>query len=216
MQLYTDRSDAGRKLSEFLSQYNESRNTVVLGLPRGGVVVAYEIAKLLHLDLDVFLVRKLGVPYQPELAMGAIAEGGEKFLNEDVVSIVGVSQKQIDQIAEEEYAELKRRLARYRENRQALQIKDNIVIIADDGLATGATMKAAVRAIRKQSPQKIVVAVPVGASSTVAQLKAEADEVICPRQPENFMAVGMWYEQFEQTQDQEVVDLLKKSRIKRE
>lgn len=212
MERFRDRSEAGRKLAEFLRGYAGSENTLVLGLPRGGVVVAYEIASALKVDLDVFLVRKLGAPYQPELAMGAIAEGGVRLLNEDVVGFLSISDSEIDRVAEEELAELRRRQGRYRGGEPAKEISGKTVIVTDDGLATGATMKAAIKGIRVRKPEKIIAAVPVGAPSTVKQVAQMADEVICPRQPQSFMAVGMWYEEFDQTSDQEVVDLLERSR----
>ncbi|MFP4242264.1 MAG: phosphoribosyltransferase [Chitinispirillaceae bacterium] len=205
---FENREEAGRVLAGFLEEYAGCSDTLVVGLPRGGVVVAYEIAKALGVDLDVFLVRKLGAPYQPELAIGAIAEGGVKLLNEDVVGFLSLSERDIDRVAEEEYTELKRRQKRFRNGQPAKEIRDKRVIVADDGLATGATMKAAVKGLRVKQPEKIIVAVPVGAPSTVKQLMGMADEVICPNQPENFMAVGMWYEHFEQTTDEEVMDLL--------
>ncbi|MFW5813672.1 MAG: phosphoribosyltransferase [Fibrobacterota bacterium] len=209
---FQNRGEAGRLLAGFLEGYAGSEDTLVLGLPRGGVVVAYEIASVLKVDLDVFLVRKLGAPYQPELAMGAIAEGGVRLLNEDVVSFLSVSDEEIDSVAEEELAELRRRQGRYRGKEPAKEIRGRTVIVADDGLATGATMKAAIKGIRVRKPEKIIVAVPVGAPSTVKQVGEMADEVICPRQPENFMAVGMWYEEFDQTSDREVIELLERSR----
>jgi putative phosphoribosyl transferase len=180
-------------------------------LPRGGVVVAYEIAQLLHVPLDVYLVRKLGAPGQPELAIGAIAENGAVFLNDSIISILGVTEKEINSLIEFETLELQRRRTLYREGLPLLQFDRKTVIVVDDGLATGASMKVALRAIKQQNPSWVVVAVPVGAPSTVHELSFSADEVVCLITPEPMMAVGTWYENFEQVKDVEVKTLLRKS-----
>jgi predicted phosphoribosyltransferase len=181
---------------------------VVLALPRGGVPVAYEIARALDAPLDVFLVRKLGVPGRRELAMGAIASGGVRVLSPDVVSWYGIPDAVIDEVARDEQAELERRERAYREGRMPLELRDRVVLLVDDGLATGASMKAAVEAVRAHAPSRIVVAVPVGAPDTCRELEDVADEIVCARAPEFFSAVGQWYVDFSQTTDQEVRDLL--------
>jgi len=210
VQPYLDRKDAGRKLAQQLEKYRFSPDVLVLGLPKGGVVVAGEIASTLDTELDVFLVRKLGTPGQPELAMGAIAEGGVLLLNESVVQYLSISRETIERTAKEELIELERREKLYRNGRPAPRIGGRPVIIVDDGVATGATMKVAIRALQRREPSKIVVAVPVGSSSTCLEIKAMADEVVCPMTPEPFMAVGNWYSDFEQTTDAEVAGILER------
>jgi predicted phosphoribosyltransferase len=206
--LFTDRSEAGRVLAARLGRYAGRDDVVVLALPRGGVPVGYEVARALGAPLDVFLVRKLGVPGHEELAMGAIASGGVRVLNEDVIRALGLPPEAIDAVAEMEQAEMARREQAYRDGRPFPNVRDRIVILVDDGLATGSTMRAAVAALRQMGPGWIVVAVPVGAADTCRDLRSEADEVVCARQPEPFFAVGAWYRDFSQTTDEEVRELL--------
>ena len=182
---------------------------LVLGLPRGGVPVASGVAQALGAPLDVFVVRKLGVPGHEELAMGAIATGGVRVLNRDVLDYVPVSERIIESVAAREQLELERRERAFRGEKPPLDVRGRSVIVVDDGLATGSTMRAAVRALRQMEPRIIVVAVPVGAPSTCRELQSEADDVICLRTPERFEAVGLWYDDFEQTTDEEVRELLK-------
>jgi predicted phosphoribosyltransferase len=206
--LFHDRADAGRVLAGRLAHYAGRRDVIVLALPRGGVPVAFEVAQALRAPLDVFLVRKLGVPGQRELAMGALATGGVRVLNEDVVNALGIPDEVIDAVAAEEQDELGRREHEYRGDRPPPDVRGRVVILIDDGLATGSTMRAAVAALRRQGPARIVVAVPVGAPETCADLAEEADEVVCARTPEPFYAVGRWYDDFSQTTDEEVRELL--------
>jgi putative phosphoribosyl transferase len=205
--LLRDRRHAGRQLAERL-RHLEGQDVVVLALPRGGVPVAYEIAVALGAPLDVFIVRKLGVPGHEELAMGAIASGGVQVLNEDVVQAVQAGASEIEGVARRERAELARREQAYRPGRPPLEVRGRTAVLVDDGLATGASMRAAVAALRRMEPAAIVVAVPVGAPETCAAIRAEADEVVCGAMPEPFWAVGRWYEDFTQTEDDEVRDLL--------
>jgi predicted phosphoribosyltransferase len=206
--LFFDRTDAGRKLARALAGYAGRDDVRVLGLPRGGVPVAFEVAQALHAPLDVFIVRKLGVPSQPELAMGAVASGGMRVLNDEVVGQLDIPESIILRVAAAEQLEIERRERRYREGRPAPQLAGKIVILIDDGLATGSTMRAAVRAVRLQQPISTLVAVPVAAASTCAALRREADEVVCLATPEPFFAVGQWYRDFDQTSDEQVHDLL--------
>jgi len=210
-QAFIDRRDAGRVLALRLPKYRGRDDVVVLALPRGGVPVAYEVASALGVPMDVFLVRKLGTPGHRELAMGAIASGGVRVLNEDVVQWYGISDSAIERIAREEQEELERRERAYRGNRPAPDLTAKIVILIDDGLATGSTMRAAAQAMRAHRPARVVIAVPVGAPQTCAELAAVADEVICARMPEPFSAVGQWYLNFDQIDDDEVRELLQKS-----
>src|ERR1700704_436499 len=206
--MFIARADAGRILAEKLDKYAGREDVIVLGLPRGGVPVAYEIAKRLRALLDVFTVRKLGVPGFEELAAGAIASGGVGVLNEDVMRAIPHADELIEAVTAREAAELERREQIYREGRPPPELRDRIVILVDDGLATGATMRAAVKALRQGGAAKIVVAVPVGPSDTCRELAEEADEVVCASAPEFFQAVGQYYEDFSQTSDEEVRDLL--------
>jgi len=206
--IFRNRSDAGRKLAARLAAYRDNPDVLVLGLPRGGVPVAFEVAQALHAPLDVFLVRKLGVPGHEELAMGAIASGGVRVLNEEVLQALPIPQRVIDAVAAEESRELDRRERLYRGAREPPDVRDRIVILVDDGLATGSTMRAAVKALRQLHPARIVVAVPVGAPETCAELQLEADEAICATTPDPFYAVGNWYADFEPTSDEEVQALL--------
>ena len=208
MNPYYDRTEAGRQLAGHLMHYADRPDVLVLGLPRGGVAVAHEVARELHVLLDIFLVRKLGVPGHEELALGAIASGGVRVLNADLVKSLGISEKTIDEIAAEEERELKRREKLYRGERAPVDVRGRIIILVDDGLATGATMRAAVAALQRQHPARIVVAVPVAARDTCADFAEEVDEVICAKMPDPFMAVGLWYEHFPQLTDEEVRELL--------
>ena len=208
---FTDRRHAGRVLASRLTKYAGRNDVIVLALPRGGVPVASEVASALSAPMDVFLVRKLGTPGHRELAMGAIASGGVRVVNEDVVQWYGISEAAIDRIAREEQEELKRRERAYRDDRPAPDLTNKIVVLIDDGLATGSTMRAAAQAVQAHRPARVVIAVPVGAPQTCAELAVCADEVICARMPEPFSAVGQWYLNFEQTDDAEVRELLQKS-----
>jgi putative phosphoribosyl transferase len=206
--IFRDRVDAGRRLAEKLEQYAGRSDVIVLALPRGGVPVGYEVARALGAPLDVFLVRKLGVPGREELAMGAIASGGVRVLNEDVVSELGIPQHWVDIVAARELEELRRREAAYRDGRPAPDVRAKTVILVDDGLATGASMRAGVAALRKLGPARIVVAVPVGAAQTCDEFRDVADEIVCAETPDPFYAVGSWYSDFDQTTDEEVRELL--------
>lgn len=208
MVLFRDRADAGRILAGKLTAYANRPDVLVLALPRGGVPVAYEVAQALHAPLDVFLVRKLGLPGQEELAMGAIASGGTRVLNEEVIGKLNVSEQVIETVAAEEQRELSRREHDYRDRRPPPDVRGRTVILVDDGLATGSTMRAAVAALRRRGPSRIIVAVPVGAPDICAELQKEADEVVCAQMPEHFYAVGAWYDDFSQTSDEEVRHLL--------
>jgi putative phosphoribosyl transferase len=210
-QPYRDRHHAGVELAERLEHLNGRKDIVVLALPRGGVPVAYEVARALDVPLDVFLVRKLGVPGHPELAMGAIASGGVRVVSPDVLSWYGIPDHVIDAVARKEQAELERRERAYREGRVPVHLQDRVVLLVDDGLATGASMRAAVEAVRAQHPSRIIVAVPVGAPDTCREFEDLADEVVCARSPEFFAAVGEWYLDFSQTTDEEVRELLQKA-----
>ncbi len=209
---FRDRAEAGRQLAALLSGYAHRPDLLVLALPRGGVPVAYEVARALDAPLDVFLVRKLGVPGHEELAMGAIASGGVRVLNDDVVESLRLPLSIIDQVTAREQEELQRRERAYRGDRPPPDAQGRTVILVDDGLATGSTMRAAAAAVRRQQPARIVVAVPVAAASTCDTLRAEVDEVVCVLAPEPFYAVGIWYEDFSQTTDDEVRDLLARAR----
>ena len=212
---FADRRDAGRVLASSLRKYAGRNDVIVLALPRGGVPVAYEVATSLGAPLDVFLVRKLGTPGHRELAMGAIASGGVRVLNDEVVHWYGISDAAIESVAREEAEELARREREYRDERPAPVLTNRIVILVDDGLATGSTMRAAAQAVRVQSPAAVVVAVPVGSRQTCMELSPLVDEVICARMPEPFAAVGQWYLDFHQTEDSEVRELLNKVQLVR-
>jgi putative phosphoribosyl transferase len=209
--LFQDRTEAGRLLAEQLKKYENRPDVLVLGLPRGGVPVAYEVAKALNAPLDVFMVRKLGVPGYEELAMGAIATGGIRVLNDDVVRQLNIPMDVIDAVAAEQEKELERRERLYRGDRPAPDSRGKTVIVVDDGLATGSTMKVALSALRHQQPKKLVVAVPTAPQETCESLRNIADEVVCSVTPEPFMAVGTWYRRFDQTTDDEVRDLIKRA-----
>jgi predicted phosphoribosyltransferase len=209
---FRDRAEAGRFLARRLGKYARRDDVVVLGLPRGGVPVAYEVACALGAPLEIFLVRKLGVPGHEELAMGAIASGGVRVLNEEVVRTLGIDAGSIERAAADEGEELRRREELYRGGAVPLDLRGRTAILVDDGLATGSTMRAAAQAVRALGPERVVVAVPVAAESTCEELAREADEVVCPRTPDPFFAVGIWYDDFGQTTDDEVRALLDQAR----
>jgi predicted phosphoribosyltransferase len=213
--LFKDRRDAGRQLATKLTQYAGRDDVVVLALPRGGVPVAHEIAEKLNAPLDVFIVRKLGVPAYEELAMGAIASGGVRVLNDEVIRKLRITPEMIESVAGDEERELTRREIQYRGDRAPVEASGKIVILVDDGLATGASMRAGVRALRQYHPAKIIVAVPVGAPETCKQFENEADEGVCGKTPSNFAAVGAWYLDFRQTTDEEVSEFLDNTAHKR-
>ena len=208
---FRDRREAGRHLVSKLGAYAGRSDVIVLALPRGGVPVAYEVAHALGAPLDVFLVRKLGVPGQEELAMGALASGDVRVLNEDVVRMLGIPPAMIDAVAARERAELARREAAYRGARPPVDVRGRTAILVDDGLATGATMRAAAAALRQQGPLRLVIAVPLAAPETCHTLAAEVDEIVCAMTPEPFYSVGLWYDDFSQTSDEEVRDLLEQA-----
>jgi putative phosphoribosyl transferase len=207
---YQNRSEAGRALAEALQPYANRLDVLVLALPRGGVPVAYEVAKALGAPLDLMLVGKLGLPGHEELAMGAIATGGIRVLNAEIIQGLAVSEAEIERITAAEWQELQRRERAYRDDRAGPEVHGRCVILIDDGLATGATMQAAVAAIRPQGPAEVVVAIPVAPADTVALLRDQADAVICPATPEPFLGVGWWYEDFAQNTDAEVRHLLRR------
>lgn len=211
MDRFANRREAGRALAQSLDSYADDPNTVVLALPRGGVPVAFEISRELHLPLDVFIVRKLGVPGYEELAMGAIASGGARVLNNDVIRRLKVSEGQIQAAIAREEAELDRREHEYRGDLPPTEVRNKRVILVDDGLATGATMRAAVRALQQKGAAQIVVAVPVGARDSCDRIGKEGVDIVCEMQPHDFHAVGAWYEDFSQTSDEEVCELLSES-----
>lgn len=208
---FKDRIEAGRLLADKLVSYAGREDVIVLALPRGGVPVAFEVASRLKAPLDVFVVRKLGVPWQEELAMGAIATGGVHVLNEDVVKGLRISDEQIAAVEAVEQKELERRELVYRANRPALEVQGRTVILVDDGIATGTTMRAAIAALHKLRPARLVVAVAVAARSTCEELEPEVDDVVCVAAPEMFYAVGLWYDHFPQTSDEEVRSLLERA-----
>ena len=206
--LFEDRFEAGRLLASKLEEFTNRNDVVVLALPRGGVPVGYVVAQALHAPLDVFVVRKLGTPGQEELAMGALASGGITVLNREVIQALGIPQQTIDAVVAREQPELERREHEYRDGRSAADVQGRAVILVDDGLATGSSMRVAAKALRKKSAAKIVVAVPVASPSTCAEFESEVDKVICATTPEPFWAVGQWYRNFSQTSDEEVRELL--------
>lgn len=212
MHKYLNRKEAGRVLAEELKPFAKQSDVIVLALPRGGVPVAFEIAKALHAPLDVFIVRKLGVPGHAELAMGAIAAGGVTVLNDDVVYSLQISQEEIQAVKQKELQELERREKTYRGDEPFPNLQDKVVILVDDGIATGATMRAAIKALRQLKAEKIIVAVPVAANDTCEEMKKLTDGLICPLRPQQFYAVGAWYDDFLQTEDDEVFRLLKDAR----
>jgi putative phosphoribosyl transferase len=209
--LFRDRTDAGRQLAARLTRYAGRDDVTVLALPRGGVPVGFEVAQALDAPLDVFLVRKLGVPGREELAMGAIASGGVRVVNDMAVRALDLTPEMIEEAAEREGRELERRAQAYRDGRPAPEVSGRIVILVDDGLATGSTMRAAIEALRTLGPARVVVAVPVGSPDVCQAFREVADDVICAREPEPFYAVGAWYNDFTQTTDDEVRDLLQRA-----
>jgi len=211
---FQNRTEAGRRLAAALVRYAGRNDVLVLGLPRGGVPVAFEIASALDAPLDVFIVRKLGLPGHEEFGIGAIASGGMRIVDESVLRAYGVDADTLDQITTRELRELGGREQLYRDGRPFPAIENRIVILVDDGLATGSTMRAAVAALREKRPREIVVAVPVGARETCAAMAALADEIVCLETPDPFYAVGLWYMNFEQTEDEEVHDLLERAAAK--
>lgn len=208
MTQFRDRREAGKILAQRLQHYAGSADVVVLALPRGGVPVAYEVSRALHSPLDVFIVRKLGLPGREELAIGAIATGGIRVLNNDVIRLLNVPEEVIAFVAERERQELARRERDYRGDRPALELRDKVVILVDDGLATGASMRAAVQGLRALHPARIVVAVPTAAREICEAFRQEVDEIVCAMTPEPFDGVGRWYQDFQQTSDEEVRSLL--------
>jgi putative phosphoribosyl transferase len=210
---FHDRREAGQLLAQHLTTYKGRDDVLILALPRGGVPIAFEIARELKAPLDVFVVRKLGVPWHPELAMGAIGPGGVEVLNGDVVTAYNIPLHVIRVVAEREGQELQRRLEQYRGNRPFPNLHGHTVILVDDGLATGSTMKAAVQAVRQRQPRAVVVAVPVAAVSTCQEFRNEVADIVCLYTPVDFSAVGLWYEDFSQTTDEEVRQLLTESTV---
>jgi putative phosphoribosyl transferase len=208
MVLFKNRQDAGRQLAKALAAYQEKKECVAIGLPRGGVVVAYEVAKALNLPLDIICARKVGSPWNPELAIGAVTETGDGFYNTDIIEQFAIPQEYIRRESEKQKIEALRRLALYKKNRPAIDISGKIVILVDDGIATGATMKAAIESLKGKQVSKIIVAVPVSAPETLMEIKTQVDETICLESPYLFQAVGQFYEEFDQTTDEEVIELL--------
>jgi putative phosphoribosyl transferase len=213
--LFRDRIDAGRVLADRLTAYQD-QHAVVLGIPRGGVPVAAEVARRLDADLDIVVARKLGAPMQPELALGAVTADGETFLNKDLIALTGTTPEFLEAVTVAETAEARSREQRLRGGRFPVPVTGRVAILVDDGLATGATMRAAVRAVRKQEPAKLVVAVPVGSPAACAAVRREADDLVCPHEPDVFGAVGWFYEHFEPVDDVEVQRILAEALIERE
>jgi len=212
---FTDRTDAGRHLAKALAGY-KGQSAVVLALPRGGVPVAAEVASALDAPLDLVLVRKIGVPYQPELAMGAVVDGQHPVVvrNEDIISLSGVSEQQFNAVRDEQLAEIERRRKLYLGDRPHPEIAGRVVIVVDDGIATGATTRAALQAIRMRKPRKLVLAVPVAPTDTLAKLRGEADDIVCLEDYEDFGAIGLFYSDFTQVSDREVIDMLARHPVK--
>lgn len=208
MKVFSDRYAAGRELAAKLSAFSNRKDVLVLALPRGGVPVAYEVAKALRVQFDILVVRKLGLPRQPELAIGAIASGGARVLNDRVVRGLGIAPEVIERVADEEARELRRRERAYRGDRPPIDVQGKTVILVDDGMATGTTMRVAVDALRQLDPEHVVVAVPTGAHEACEALTTEADEVVCLDIPSPYVAVGRWFDDFSQTTDAEVRELL--------
>ncbi len=210
-QRFRDRTEAGQRLATKLAEYAHRPDVLILALPRGGVPVAFEVARALQAPLDVLIVRKLGVPGEEELAMGAIASGGVRVLNNDVVQMLASPDEVINKVAAREQHELERREHLYRGDRPTCEVRDRTVILVDDGIATGATMRAAVAAVKQLHPARIVMAVPVAASATCEEFAGQVDELVCVSRPESFFAVGFWYEHFPQTTDEQVRALLEQA-----
>ena len=211
MDKFIDRYEAGVILAKYLKDYANKPNVIILALPRGGVPVGYEIATALSAPLDVFIVRKLGLPGHEELAMGAIASGGTVFFNEPLMSQLNLDRLSIQNVVEKEREELVRREQLYRDSRSFPNLKEKIVILVDDGIATGSTMRAAIEALHNHKPKSIIIAVPVAAYSTCEEMTHLVEKIVCPLKPLHFYAVGLWYEHFPQISDDEVIELLKKS-----
>lgn len=211
MRKYRDRNEAGKRLADELARFKSEKDAVVLGLPRGGVPVAAEVARVLHARLGVFVVRKLGVPGNDEYAMGAIASGGIRLMNEDVVRSLGISEDQVAQVVEQETKNLRKREEAYLGKAAQPELEGKLVILVDDGIATGATVRVAIQALRKYRPRKIVVAVPVAPPESCRDLSREVEEVVCPLQPLHLGAVGLWYDDFSATTDEEVKQILVQS-----
>jgi len=210
---FASRIEAGKKLAEALKKYAGNPNVVVIGLPRGGVPVAYEVADALALPLDIIIIRKIGAPYNPELAVGALAENGTVFFNQQIMQMLGLSTENLQPIIKQEMAEAERRKQKYLGDRTRVALKDKIVILVDDGIATGATIRSAIQLLRAEGVQKIIVAVPVAPRDMLATLQQEAEEVICLYAPDIFPGVGAFYDSFAQTTDEEVIDLLSLAKI---
>lgn len=213
---YRNRESAGQDLAKRLQSYTNRPDGVVLALPRGGINVAFEVANALNLPLDVLVVRKLGAPDQPELAMGAIASGGVRVLNQELLRQSQISNERVESVAKQEAKELERQERLYRNGRPPLVLEGKTVILIDDGLATGATMRAAVAAIREQNPKQIIIAVPVATPSMCREMENEVEEIICVKTPEPFISVGTWYDDFSQTTDEEVTELLSRAEKKQQ
>jgi len=213
MPLFRDREDAGQNLAQKLLDYANRPDVIVLGLPRGGVPVAFEVARALHVSMDIFLVRKLGVPGHEELAMGAIASGGVRVLNQDIVTLLRIPDAVIDAVAQREGQELARRARTYRDNRPSTDVRNCTVILVDDGLATGASMAVAIAALQAEAPAQIIVAVPVAAPETCAAFEEKVDRIVCAETPDPFYGVGLWYADFSPTSDEEVRELLARSLV---
>ncbi|MBD3362848.1 phosphoribosyltransferase [Candidatus Dojkabacteria bacterium] len=211
MIVYEDRQDAGEGLADELINYKDN-NPYIFALPRGGVPVAYQVSEKLKCPLDIITVRKLGVPWHPEFAFGAIAPDGVKVIHEDVVDRLNLTKEQIERVKSEEIEEMERRTKVYRKNLDYPNLAENTAIIIDDGIATGATMHAAVKFVKKLKPERTIIAVPVSAGDSADKLQEEVDDFICPSIPPNFSAVGQWYRKFTQTSDEQVIKLLKKSK----
>jgi predicted phosphoribosyltransferase len=209
--IFHDRADAGQKLALALQKFKNAKNTIILALPRGGVVVGFETAEELNLPLDIIVPRKIGAPDNEEFAIGAITESGEGIFDQEIISTYDISQDYIDKTVAKEKKEAERRLKTYRGDRPSLELKDKTVIIVDDGIATGSTMRAAIKSVKTKQAKKVIVAVPTSAADSAAEIKKEVDEFICLDIPEYFGAVGAFYEVFIQTEDNEVIELLQKS-----
>lgn len=214
MDQYTDRKEAGLILAKSLKQYENKSDILILALPRGGVPVAYEIATRLNLPLDLCIVRKLGVPWHQELAMGALGYDGTVFLDKTLIAEFGISEAEVEKVIFAEKMELKRRLEKYRGDKPLPVVKNKMVIVVDDGIATGASMRVALKTLRKQGPKKLVLAIPVMAASTYAEMKHLVDELVCPLVPAHFYAVGQWYQTFTQTTDEEVLALMDEAKVR--
>jgi predicted phosphoribosyltransferase len=208
---FKDRSDAGRKLAKALAQYKDQQ-PVILALPRGGVPVAAEVAAVLKAPLDLILVRKVGVPFQPELAMGAVVDGGTPLIvrNEDVIQLAGIQESEFKAVCDGELVEIERRRQRYLGSRERVDVSGHTAIVIDDGVATGATTRAALRATRMRNPKRLVLAVPVGPTDNIAELRSEADDVVCLEDHEFFGAIGVYYANFSQVSDEEVIEILRR------